>query len=96
MKGNQYPYNETSIRANAPARSGVYVIDSASAWIYVGESANIEDRLIDHHDGHSTQSDCIDRWDPATFDYELVSGRDARRQRQDELIETFKPKCNKT
>jgi len=96
MKGNQYPYNKASIWANAPVASGVYAIDSPSEWIYVGESENIQGRLIDHHDGHSEQSHCIDRRDPDTFDYEIVSGHEARRRRQDELIEAFRPKCNRT
>ena len=96
MNGNQYPYNESSIQANAPARSGVYVIDSPQNWIYVGESADVRDRLLDHYSGATEQSNCIDRYDPATFDYELVSGRDARKKRQDELIERLDPKCNKT
>lgn len=96
MRGNQHPYTELSIQATAPARSGVYVIDSKQHWIYIGESANIRDRLLDHHSGASTQSSCIDRHNPATFDYELVSGSDARKRRQDELIEAWKPKCNKT
>lgn len=96
MEENQYPYSKSSIQANAPARSGVYLIDSPKHWIYVGEAGDIQGRLLEHYSGASDQSDCIDRYNPATFDYELVAGRDARKERQDELIRRLGPQCNRT
>jgi hypothetical protein len=38
---------ESSIKANAPQSSGVYVIHNAG-WIYIGESDDTRRTLLDH------------------------------------------------
>ena len=96
MNGNQHKYNESTIRRIAPASSGVYVIDSPTKWIYIGESSNIRERLLDHYRGYTSQSECIQSYSPETFDFERVTGRLKRIQRQNELIRAWGPECNKT
>ena len=36
-----YPLNQTSVVANAPERSGVYVLSSKTTWVYIGEAESI-------------------------------------------------------
>ena len=57
-------------------------------WIYIGESGNIRDRLLEHIRRQENQ--CIVRSNPTHFAYELVAAV-YRVQRQNELIAEFAP-----
>jgi len=41
-----YPLNQTSVVANAPERSGVYVLSSKTTWVYIGEAESIRAQLV--------------------------------------------------
>jgi excinuclease UvrABC nuclease subunit len=84
-------YNEQSIINNAPAGSGVYAIYRENQWIYIGESGNVRDRLLEHI--RRQENPCIVRSNPTHFAYELVAAP-YRVQRQDQLIAEFHPSCN--
>jgi hypothetical protein len=84
-------FNRLSIGLYAPAESGVYAIYNGRFWIYVGESENIQARLLEHLGDPTT---CINRNQPTGFAYELVGER-FRVQRQDQLILTLVPICNR-
>ncbi len=86
-----YSYTRASIQANAPALAGVYALYNAKNWIYIGESQNIQARLIQHANGDNA---CITNYAPPTFSYEL-SAAQQRVARQDQLIAELRPFCNR-
>lgn len=86
----KYPFNQLSIQANAPNASGVYGLSTDSRCVYVGESRDIQARLMQHFGGDNA---CINRWSPAWFTFERVSP-EYRLQRQDQLILELAPACN--
>jgi predicted GIY-YIG superfamily endonuclease len=83
-------YNQQGI-ATAPHASGVYVLYTAQKWVYVGESYDIQRRLVEHV---TTTDTYITRQHPTGFMFELVVGDGARRARQNQLIVALNPVCN--
>ena len=81
-----------AILSNAPNRSGVYGLFGSTGWIYVGESNDIQGRLL-HHINETDTS--IKRHGPTGFVFEL-SPEDQRVNRQKDLIRELDPPCNKT
>jgi len=59
----RHTWSESSIKPNAPQSSGVYAIHSA-VWIYIGESNDIQRKLLEHWDGDNA---CITRAIPTAF-----------------------------
>jgi excinuclease UvrABC nuclease subunit len=88
--GKEFVWSRASIIANAPNSSGVYVIWNKDRWIYVGETNDLQRRLLEHFD---TAGTCILRNMPGGFGVELVSSQ-ARVQRQNVLIGQLRPACN--
>jgi predicted GIY-YIG superfamily endonuclease len=92
-----HAYSEPSVRASAPAVSGVYGIycrrGSEQDWIYVGESQDILGRLLEHLQGKGPEDACIVSHSPTSFTYEAVEEK-RRVARQDELILELHPACN--
>lgn len=81
-----------SVRAQAPAASGVYGITNRTEWIYIGEADNIRERLIEllsDDRGSDIQSHA-----PTGFAFELCD-RPARAGRQDRLVQQYEPICNR-
>jgi hypothetical protein len=64
-----HAWSESSIKANAPTSSGVYTIYSA-LWIYIGESNDIQRKLLEHWDGDNA---CITRAIPTAFVFEVCN-----------------------
>jgi GIY-YIG catalytic domain len=86
-----FPWTRESIIRNAPNRSGVYALFKPTAWIYIGESGDIQTRLLQHFNGDDP---CITREQPTGFQYELVTA-DRRLARQNQLIVALNwPPCN--
>jgi hypothetical protein len=85
-----YAFSRASVMLHVPERSGVYVVQSETTWIYVGEGENIRALLLEHLDGDNP---CITVFPGLTFSYELVA-RAARTWRQNELVSEFRPLCN--
>lgn len=83
-------FTETSILKNAPAASGVYGLSNAREWIYVGESANLQDRLL----GHLRGADPALARMPTGFTYELSRSAD-RIARQNRLVLELGPVHNR-
>jgi excinuclease UvrABC nuclease subunit len=83
-------FNASAIREHAPARSGVYGISNAQEWIYIGESDNIRETLMDHlaDAGPSRQLR------PTGFVYEVCE-REVRISRQDRLVLEYEPVRNR-
>jgi excinuclease UvrABC nuclease subunit len=85
-----YSFNDESIIANASTLSGVYALYRENQWIYIGESGNIRDRLLEHR--RRQENPCIVRSMPTHFAYELVAVN--RVARQNALILELRPSCN--
>ena len=85
-----FAFNRASILANASNASGVYAIYNQQTWIYVGESGDIQGRLLEHLGGDNP---CIIRHQPTGFQFELWPANQ-RMARQNELIVALKPACN--
>ena len=84
-------FNDASIRASAPASSGVYALyDNAGNYVYFGESNDIQRRLLEHLNEPGT---CIKRQGAANFAFEL-SPTILRVQRQNSLIRMYPTLCN--
>ena len=78
----------------APRAPGVYGVSGAVEMIYVGQSEDIQDRLLQHF---NEESHCMWEYTPHTFHFEKVlGGEGARREIEDELIAEYDPPCNKT
>ena|SRR5215469_2176078 len=84
-----HAWSESSIKANAPQSSGVYAIYGA-VWIYIGESNDIQRRLLEHWNGDNV---CIRRAIPSAFMFEVCNPAE-RVQRHAALIARFGPLCN--
>ena len=84
-----HAWSESSIKANAPPSSGVYAICSA-VWIYIGESEDIQRRLLDILNGADA---CISHAVPTVFAFEVYNLTE-RVPRQATLIARFRPFCN--
>ncbi len=86
-----YTFSNVSVRAHAPAASGVYGISNSREWIYIGETDNIQERLLQHLAEISTE---LKARAPTGFVYELCE-RHARPSRQDRLVMQYEPVCNR-
>lgn len=85
-----FSWNHASIVANAPHSSGVYAIFNPQKWIYVGESGDLQARLLEHFNGDNA---CITRNVPMGFQFEVVAANQ-RVARQNQLILALSPVCN--
>jgi hypothetical protein len=91
MNAQGFTFNAESIKRNAPANSGVYAIYNSGRWIYVGESNDIQRRLLQHWYEEGT---CIKLSAPTGFSYELHPSW-LRVGRQNQLIQQLHPACNR-
>jgi hypothetical protein len=80
-----------SVRANAPAASGIYGISNAREWIYIGQTDNIQASLLSHLQAIGSAAM---REGPTGFVFELC-GPGARDTRQDRLVFEYGPVCNR-
>lgn len=87
---NGFLFTNVGILLNAPTASGVYALYNNERWIYIGESGNIQERLLQHFNGDNA---CITGWRPPSFSFELWPWN-RRVARQDQLILELRPACN--
>jgi hypothetical protein len=80
-----------SIRTNAPTGSGLYGISNAREWIFIGETNNIQAKLLDHLQNPETP---LMKMRPTGFVFESCepAGRPARHNR---LVLEYEPACNR-
>ena len=89
------PFNKSHIMQILNSRVGVYGIFSYAQCLYVGQSMDIQARLLEHYNGQSDQSVCIKSQSPIYFYYDEVSMwslDDVERR----LIDELEPICNKS
>jgi hypothetical protein len=85
------PFTSGAVQMYAPVAAGVYGISNAREWIYIGETDNIQNALLDHLGDRDTS---LMKRQPAGFVFELCDG--ARRStRQDRLVVEYEPTCNR-
>lgn len=84
-------YSAPTVRAYAPAQSGVYGISNAAEWIYIGETDDIQSALLNHL---REVDSALTQRQPTGFVYE-VCDRGRRPARQDCLILEYEPTCNR-
>lgn len=73
-------FKAAAIRREAPPSSGVYGLSNALGWIYVGETDDIQARLLEHLEETGT---LLARGAPTGFSFELSSpSQRVARQRQ--------------
>jgi hypothetical protein len=79
-----------SIRAHAPATSGVYGISNGREWLYIGTSENIQATLLEY----SAKGNATLAGRAATgFSFERCYSNDCG-TRQQRLIQEYRPICN--
>jgi len=81
-QGSTFALSTNSVRAHAPNSSGVYGIFNGSQWIYIGESSDIQRRLLAHLEDTEPY---LKRFSPTGFSFELQSEA-SREARRDALI----------
>ncbi len=82
-------FTSFSVRANAPAASGIYGVSNAREWIYIGETDNIQASLLQDMQRNSA----VEKRAPTGFVFELCD-RAGRLARQGRLIREYGPVCN--
>lgn len=80
-------FKAAEIRREAPASSGVYGLSNAREWIHVGETDNIQGRLLEHLEGTDSFRAA---GAPTGFSFELSPPQD-RVARQSRLIIELHP-----
>jgi hypothetical protein len=79
-----------SIRAHAPATSGVYGISNRREWLFIGSTNNIQATLLEYSaEGNAL----LAGREPTGFNFE-VCGPDTYGVRQQRLIQEYHPVCN--
>jgi hypothetical protein len=90
-KGSDHSWSRGSILMNVPNASGVYLIWNTNGCIYVGETHDLQRRLLDHHD-HPTPC-MLKQGPPTAFGFEVCS-IETRTRKHSSLSETFHPRCS--
>ena len=90
-QGTLYTFNRQTVLASGPRTAGVYALWRNDRWIYVGQSSNIFERLLEHLSG---AEGCIAREGPTGFGFELIANEPGREAREGELIRELSPVCN--
>jgi hypothetical protein len=84
-------FSKDSILTHAPAASGLYGVSNSRQWLYIGETDNIQDRLLEHLAESGT---ALKAHGPTGFVFELCD-RPRRPERQDRLVMEYEPVCNR-
>lgn len=84
-----HPWSYASVVSNVPHLSGVYAIWNHSQCIYVGETQDLQRRLLAHLQGDNP---CIAKSQPTAFNFEAVPAG-LRGTRQSALIFQLRPVC---
>jgi hypothetical protein len=79
-----------SIRAHAPATSGVYGISNGRQWLLIGSSDNIQATLLEYSAGHYP---ALSEHQPKGFNFEVCYPGECG-TRQLRLIQEYRHVCN--
>lgn len=84
-----YPFTFEAVREKAPSASGVYRIQTAQRWVYIGESDDIRQRLFQHL---NEPGSFMHRFGPLSFSFELAPAAD-RKHLREALTAALQPAC---
>jgi hypothetical protein len=84
-------FTAASVRAHAPAASGVYGVSNAREWIYIGETDNIQASLL--HELQESEPEIVNRH-ATGFVFEVCVAAH-RLARQNRLILEYEPVRNR-
>jgi hypothetical protein len=87
MNPKSYSLNRLSIFLHAPAKSGVYLLHNSSRCLYIGDSDNIRQTLLQHLHDHNS---AISLFAPDGFSFELQPEA-SRARRKDQLSSEIEP-----
>ena len=87
MNPKSYSLNRLSICLHAPTKSGVYLLHNSSRCLYIGDSDNIRQTLLQHLRDHNS---AITLFDPDGFSFELQPEA-SRVRRKDHLTSELEP-----
>jgi hypothetical protein len=90
-QGTLFTFNRSTVMASGPRTAGVYGLWRDDRWIYIGESSNTFERLLEHL---SSGEGCVASEQPSGFGFELIGAPLDRRSRQNELIQELAPACH--
>lgn len=90
LQETYFNFTAELIMSRAPRGAGVYALWNKDYWIYVGQSGDIQGRLLQHLGG---DNDCITHGQPTAFGFELIDDASERDARQAALIRDLKPMC---
>ncbi len=82
-----HAFNELSVLLQAPAKSGIYLLQTSNRCIYIGESDNVRKSLLAHLHGDLPW---ITVWSPSRFCFELCPDS-SRAALRDQLVEQLQP-----
>jgi len=85
-----YPLTFEALRQRVPNASGVYAIQTARKWVYIGESDDIQQSLFRHLNEPSA---AMNRFGALSFSFELVPASE-RVARQHALMSQLEPACS--
>jgi excinuclease UvrABC nuclease subunit len=86
-----HAFSNVSIRTHAPSAPGVYGVSNARQWIYIGETDDIRERLLEHLTETSTR---IRRYIPTGFTFEVCHSHN-KAERHRRLVAQYSPVCNR-
>ena len=84
-------FTNDAVQMYAPDMSGLYGISNAREWIYIGETDNIQNSLLNHL--NEIDSSLMKRA-PTGFVFE-VCDQARRASRHDRLVGEYDPTCNR-
>ncbi len=90
LQETYFHFSRESVATHVPNASGVYALWSQDCWIYVGESIDLQHRLLAHLSDDNAR---IAREHPTTFGFELIEDPVERVARQAALIRDLMPIC---
>ena len=81
FKSTPIGFNSFGVESYAPSQAGVYGLFRHGQWVYIGQSSNIKDTLVEYL--RSSVNPCMDNEAPTHFICELVlEGEQERLQRE--------------
>ena len=82
-------FTHRAVLEKAPKASGVYSIFTARRWVYVGETADLQQSLFRHL---NEQTPCLQRYGPLSFSFAVALPSD-RKAQLDAMIAARSPAC---
>lgn len=88
----QWTFDRQTVLSLNRGQPGVYALFRPNLWVYVGQSEDIRERLLDHLNGDNP---CITQNRPTKFVAEVIHSAAERDRREKELILRLQPVCNR-